>query len=177
MPKLLAKSFFVSDTVKVARELLGKTIVRKIGNKEIRATIIETEAYDGFKDRASHASRGMTIRNSIMFGRPNVWYIYFTYGMHWMLNVVTRESGYPAAVLIRAILLRDGARINGPAKLTKFLHINGEINGKNLSKNSGLWIENGKNISDDFVRASGRVGVSFAGKYWSQRKWRFTADV
>src|SRR3954469_11003653 len=104
MKKVLSNTFFDRDTATVAQELLGTFLVRKIGRKEIAAMITETEAYDGPHDLASHASKGKTQRTEIMFGHPGNFYIYLVYGMHEMLNIVTREHGYPAAVLIRGIV-------------------------------------------------------------------------
>src|SRR3989338_2229715 len=102
MRKILPQSFFDRPTLAVARALLGKFLVRRTGKKTLEAMITEVEAYDGPEDRASHASRGITPRTKIMFGEAGRLYVYFTYGMHWMLNVVTGSRGYPAAVLIRA---------------------------------------------------------------------------
>ncbi|MBI2626024.1 MAG: DNA-3-methyladenine glycosylase, partial [Candidatus Nealsonbacteria bacterium] len=99
----LQRSFFLRPTLLVSKELLGKYLVRKIGRKILVGKITETEAYDGFKDKASHASRGNTERNKVMFDEGGRWYVYFTYGMHWMLNIVTGPQKYPAAVLIRGI--------------------------------------------------------------------------
>jgi len=90
--------------VKVAPELLGKFLCKPLGNRVSKCFMItEVEAYDGFRDKASHASRGWTARNAPMFGEAGRWYVYFTYGMHWMLNIVTGPKDYPAAVLIRGI--------------------------------------------------------------------------
>ena len=143
--------------------------------------ITEVEVYDGFTDKASHATRGRTARNSIMFGPAGHWYIYFTYGMHWMLNIVTRERDYPAAVLIRAASALNNFGepkevISGPAKLTKFLKIDKRLNGLPASKQSGFWIEDRGIIIPNFkftIRSGSRVGVSYAGQYWAKRKWRF----
>ena len=169
MRKVLNQKFFDRLTEKVAKELIGKFIVRKIGRREIVLMITEVEVYDGFGDKASHASRGKTARNSIMFGPAGYWYVYFTYGMHWMLNIVTRESGYPAAVLIRGV---DG--FGGPAKLTKFLKVDSRFNGLSANKRSGLWLEDrGVRLRDSKVKKGPRVGVSYAGPYWAKRKWRF----
>ncbi|MBI2035602.1 MAG: DNA-3-methyladenine glycosylase [Candidatus Liptonbacteria bacterium] len=110
MKKILKKPYFQKSTVVVARNLLGKFLVRRIKGKEIAAMITEVEAYDGFKDKASHAHRGKTARNAVMFGEAGVWYVYLTYGMHWMLNVVTGPKDYPAAVLIRGVLISDRPR-------------------------------------------------------------------
>lgn len=148
--------------------MLGKYLVRRIGRREIAEKITETEAYIGFLDKASHASRGMTPRNKIMFGKAGVWYVYFTYGMHWMLNIVTERKGYPAAILIRAV---DG--ISGPARVTKFFQIDKRFNGKSASRKTGLWIEDrGVKIVKSQIKKSGRIGVEYAGA-WKSKPWRF----
>src|SRR5438477_265913 len=103
MKKILPADFFNRDTDQVAQELLGKFLVRKIQGKETSAIITEVEAYDGQSDLASHASKGKTKRTEVMFGKPGIFYVYLCYGIHHMLNIVTREHGYPAAVLIRAV--------------------------------------------------------------------------
>jgi DNA-3-methyladenine glycosylase len=175
--KILNEKFFKHDAVFVAKDLLGKILVRRIGKKETRCLIIETEAYDGFSDKASHASRGKTERNAPMFGPCGYWYVYFTYGIHWMLNIVTSHIDYPSAVLIRGIITEDGKHINGPARLTKFLKIDKKLNGKVADIKNGLWIENGIKIDKSKIKASGRIGVQFAGPYWSGRKWRFFIHI
>ena len=168
MRRALRGSFFNRPTIGVARELLGKYLVRRIGGREIARQITEVEAYVGFQDKASHASRGMTPRNKIMFGKAGVWYVYFTYGMHWMLNVVTGRKGYPAAILIRGV---DG--ISGPARLTKFFKIDKRFNGKSASRKIGLWIEDrGVKIAKSQIKRSVRIGVEYAGA-WKSKLWRF----
>lgn len=175
--KKLDEKFFNRPTLTVATTLLGKFLVRRLGKKEIAMVITEVEAYDGFKDRASHASRGKTARNAPMFGGPGHWYVYFTYGMHWMLNVVTREAGYPAAVLIRGGIVLDEKNkvinLNGPAKLTKFLKIDGKLNDLPASVKTGLWIEDrGVKIPARNMHRGPRIGINYAGKYWAARPWR-----
>ena len=101
--KVLNKNFFNRPTLIVAKDLLGKYLIRRLNGKIKRFMITEVEAYDGFKDKASHASRGKTVRNAPMFGEAGVWYVYFTYGMHYMLNIVTGKKDYPAAILIRGV--------------------------------------------------------------------------
>lgn len=134
--------------------------------------ITETEAYDGFKDKASHASRGKTERNSIMFKPAAHIYVYFTYGMHWMLNIVTRPKDYPAAVLIRGL---EG--VNGPGRLTKKLGITGALSGKKLGRASGLWIERrARRIHPRSIKKAARIGVDYAGPAWAGKKWRFRLE-
>lgn len=168
MKKVLTKKFFERSTLIVAKELIGKFLVRKIGTKEYVFMITETEAYDGFEDKASHAHRGKTKRNAPMFGLAGYWYVYFTYGMHWMLNIVTGKEGYPAAVLIRGV---EG--VNGPARLTKKLKIDKKVNGKKANKKNKLWIEDrGVKISAKKIKKNSRIGVSYAGE-WAEKPYRF----
>jgi len=170
MSKLLSQEFFNRPTTVVAENLLGKYLVRKCRGKIISAMITEVEAYNGQNDKASHASRGMTPRNEIMFGPAGYWYVYFTYGMHWMLNVVTGQEGYPAAILIRGV---EG--INGPARVTKFFHIDNKLNGRAVNKKSGLWIEDGGvKINKSKIKKFPRIGIDYAGPIWSKKLFRFS---
>jgi len=163
--KVLKKDFFEQKTLIVAEQLIGKFLVRK-GSAYM---ITETEAYDGFHDKASHASRGMTPRNKVMFGSAGVWYVYFVYGMHHMLNVVTGPEEYPAAVLIRAV---EG--IKGPARLTKKLEVDKSINEQTLSQKTGLWIEDrGIAVAKRQIQKTPRIGVVYAGPIWAGKNWRF----
>ena len=160
MSKSLTANFFERPVVTVARGLLGKYLVRRYPStdsgrsrgKTTRAMITEVEAYDGLQDKASHASRGLTPRTRSMFGPAGHGYVYFTYGMHWMLNIVTGKEGYPAAVLIRGVEAdlrgfknksRSGSTriISGPARVTKFFKIDKKFNGKSAGRLSNLWIE------------------------------------
>ena len=104
-----------------------------------------------------------------MFGPAGCWYVYFTYGMHWMLNIVTGPKDYPAAILIRGV-----KSINGPARLTKTMRIDKKLNGKSTAKRSGLWVENrGLNVKPSQVKNASRIGVAYAGPIWGKKKWRF----
>ena len=108
MRRVLPAAFFDRPTLTVAREIVGKFLVRRVKRRgraveTVAMMIIETEAYDGPHDKASHANRGQTTRNTPMFARPGTVYVYFTYGMHWMLNLVCGKERYPAAVLIRGL--------------------------------------------------------------------------
>jgi DNA-3-methyladenine glycosylase len=166
--QLLSQKFFNRPTLRVARELLGKYLVRKQNGKTTAYMITEVEAYNGFSDKASHAHRGMTPRNTIMFGSPGVCYVYFTYGMHWMLNIVTGKKGYPAAVLIRGV-----EKISGPARVTKALGIDRRLNGKPLRKENSIWIEDrGIIVRASQIKRSPRIGIRYAAEY-IEKPWRF----
>lgn len=109
--KILSQKFFNRPTLTVARELLGKFLVRRIGKKKTSAVIAEVEAYAGPKDEASHAFKGRTKRTELMFGKAGYWYVYLVYGMHYCLNIVTEKKDYPAAILIRAVVLQKEAHL------------------------------------------------------------------
>jgi DNA-3-methyladenine glycosylase len=146
--------------------------------------IIETEAYVGPEDKASHAHRGKTKRNEVMFGPPGHWYVYFTYGMHHMLNIVTGPTGFPAAVLIRAVepiqnhsLIRTNKRIDGPGRLTKALGITRALNGaKSGHRMSTLWIEDrGEKVNPRRIKRTPRIGVGYAGE-WAAKPLRYILE-
>ncbi|MFW5874327.1 MAG: DNA-3-methyladenine glycosylase [Verrucomicrobiota bacterium] len=169
MARVLGKRFFDRETVTVARELLGKRLCRRLASgKILRARITETEAYDGFEDKASHAHRGATTRNVVMFGPPGRAYVYLCYGVHWLLNLTTREEGYPAAVLIRGV---EGAE--GPGRLTRRMQIDGAVNRQLLSRVNGLWVEDAEAVDPCRIEAGPRVGVDYAGEAWASMPWRF----
>ncbi len=169
MRKILKQEFFNRKTATVAQDLLGKFLVRKIGKKEIACMVTETESYDGPHDKASHAHKGKTERTKVMFGSAGYFYVYLCYGMHFMLNVVTGPKGYPAAVLIRGV---EG--VNGPGKLTKYLYVDKILNTQKTEPSSGLWFEDrGIKIKKSHIKKTPRIGVSYAGLKWSQKKYRF----
>lgn len=172
MRKVLASVFFNRPILEVSQDLLGKFLVRKIGNKEIASMIIEVEAYDGSNDQASHASRGRTLRNEPMFGPAGRWYVYLIYGMYWMLNIVTGPKDYPAAILIRGV--RDAKT---PGRLTKYFQIDRSFNVRIANKATGLWIEDwGVKIDPRDLKRTKRIGVNYAGPYWSRRRYRFLIE-
>jgi DNA-3-methyladenine glycosylase len=169
MTKILTSDFYNASAVDVAKELLGKVIVRKKGNSEIRLVITETEAYKGTEDLASHASKGKTERNKPMFGPPGFWYVYLVYGMHWMLNIVTGPKDYPAAVLIRSVI-----GLSGPARVSKKLFVSKYFDNKKSSRKTGLWVEESIIETKKSAILSGpRIGVLYAGPVWSKKKYRF----
>ena len=170
---ILPSSFFNRPTLTIAQDLLGKFLVENISGVTRAHMIVEVEAYDGFDDLASHASKGLTPRNSPMFERAGIWYVYLVYGMHYMLNIVTGEKGYPAAILIRGIIHEDGRIFNGPAKLTKALNIDKKFNGLEANQKNGLWIEEkGVIIKKKDILTGPRIGVDYA-KEWKDKPYRF----
>ncbi|MDR3558835.1 MAG: DNA-3-methyladenine glycosylase [Candidatus Pacebacteria bacterium] len=174
---LLKRSFYNRHTLQVARDLLGCFLVRKYKGKIIRAMITETEAYRGEYDLASHASKGRTERTEAMYGAPGHAYIYMIYGMYFMLNVVTEEKDFPAAVLIRAVKTVGGKnfcslRLDGPGKLTKYLHIDKSLNGHNLTRGDKLWIECPAEKKKYKITRSPRRRIEYA-KHCKDWKWNF----
>ena len=187
MAKPLPVTFYNRPTLTVARELLGARLVRILDEQRLVGEITETEAYIGESDLGCHAKAGKTARTAVMFGRAGIAYVYFTYGMHWMLNAVTETEGFPAAVLIRAIRPLEGMEIihqrrsgrdtKGPAKLTQALGIDGDLNGHDLTRpNPEMWIEAGQSIPDESVTISPRVGLYSVPEPWKSKPWRFLVN-
>lgn len=172
--KQLAREFFHKPALSVARRILGKFLVRRRRGKTLALMITEVEAYDGPRDKASHASRGLTPRTKIMFGEAGRFYVYFTYGMHWLINIVTGPKGYPAAVLLRAGRAADGKDVKGPARLAKYLKIDKRFNGKPASRRTGLWFEDrGIRTKQSQIVAGKRIGVEYAGE-WAKKLYNFS---
>lgn len=184
--KTLPRSFYARNTLKVAKELLGKTLVRKSGGKIMSGIISETEAYRHSDDPASHAYRGLTDRNKVMFGEVGIAYVYFTYGMHYCVNAVARSDSYDAgAVLIRALVPKLGIKhmiknrkmdsltnlTNGPAKLTQAMQITKKQYGENLTKQSALFITEG--IKPKKIKSNSRVGI----KDGLDKLWNFKIEI
>ncbi|MBN1303302.1 MAG: DNA-3-methyladenine glycosylase [Anaerolineales bacterium] len=181
---ILPQQFYKRPTLIVARELLGKRLVRVLNGNRLAGIITETEAYIGETDLACHARAGKTPRTDVMYGPAGIAYVYFTYGMHWLLNAVTEEQGLPAAVLIRAIHPVEGLEIiserrlggdtNGPAKLTQALGVDGTDNRVTLTdKKQNLWIEMGEPISEESVTIGPRVGLNSVPEPWKSIPWRY----
>ena len=182
---ILPRKFYQKDTVIVAKRLLGKKLVRKIGNYEISGIITETEAYRHNDDPASHAYRKITDRNKVMFGGVGISYVYFTYGMHYCFNIVAKKSKVPAgAVLIRAIQPEKGIKkmqenrnlknlknlTNGPAKLTQALKITKKHYGIDLTKKSEIYITEGEKVKK--IIESPRIGI----KNGKEFLWNFKVE-
>ncbi len=184
----LPREFYARPTLSVARELLGMRLVRILEGVRLSGSIIETEAYIGETDLGCHAKAGQTRRNAVMYGPPGHAYVYFTYGMHWMLNAVTEREGFPAAVLLRAILPLEGQEVIslrrqgrdslGPAKLTQALGIDGTSNGVDLTDaRSGLWIEAGPPVAESAILTGARVGLYTVPEPWKSMAWRFRVEL
>jgi len=180
---MLPRSFYMRDTLTVARELLAKHLVRRVGESELVGRIVEVEAYGGADDPASHAYRGMTPRNQVMFGKGGIAYVYFTYGKHYCFNVTTEKEGVPGAVLIRALQSVSGIEMmqknrevktlrdltNGPGKLTQAMSITKKQNGLDLARSRELFIFKPR-VKDDFKVASARrIGI----RVGAEKPWRF----
>jgi DNA-3-methyladenine glycosylase len=171
--EILTADFFKRDTLAVARDLLGKFLVKSDGGGEKASAVInEVEAYIGPHDLACHGRFGRTSRTEPMFGPAGCWYVYFIYGMYWMLNIVTAEEGYPAAILIRG-----AGEFTGPGKLTRELQIDKRFNGLPASPPSGLWIEDrGLHIPRRRIERTPRIGVNYAGQ-WKDKRYRFVVTT
>ena len=185
--KALPRKFYARNTVTVAKELLGKTLVRRNGNNVISGIITETEAYRYKDDPASHAFGGMTERNKAMFGEVGRVYVYFTYGMYFCVNAVARSNNVEAgAVLIRALKPEKGIGsmkknrkteslsnlTSGPAKLTHALRINKKQYGVDLSKKSELFITEGIEPKKKIL-SNKRVGI----KNGTDKLWNFKINI
>jgi DNA-3-methyladenine glycosylase len=168
----LPQAFYARPALELAAALLGKILVRRVGGIPRRARIVETEAYCGVKDLASHSSKGRTARTEVMFGPAGRAYVYFIYGMHEMFNIVGGSVGDPQAVLVRGAEALDGweAELTGPGKLARAFRITRNDNGMDLSGDD-LFIVDDPQYQPRIVRTK-RIGVDYA-KRWKDRLLRF----
>lgn len=182
----LVRSFYARDSRRVARNLLGQHLVRTLKGLRLSGRIVETEAYLGPQDSASHAYRGQTPRNAPMFGPAGVAYVYFVYGRHHMFNVVTGHDGEPGAVLIRSIEPLEGRAemerrrgkkgpvlTNGPGKLCQALGVDRSLSGWDLTIGQKIWLEKGDPLPDREVLSGPRVGIAYATAKDRMAHWRF----
>ncbi|MFP6899968.1 MAG: DNA-3-methyladenine glycosylase [Opitutales bacterium] len=171
--KALTEEFFDRPTLEVTRDLLGKLLCRQLDEGVRRLRVAEVEAYDGPQDMACHAHRGRTPRNEVMFGPAGKWYVYLCYGMHWMLNAVTGPTDFPAAVLLRGCL-----EVTGPGRLTKELGIDGRQDSGDITRATGLWMEDdGLVVMDGEVERTPRIGIGYAGADWVDKPYRLVWET
>jgi DNA-3-methyladenine glycosylase len=193
MPEInrLEREFFTHPTEEVARRLLGMRLVRVEAGQRLAGLIVETECYRGETDLACHARAGITSRTKVMYGEPGHAYVYLNYGLHWLLNIVTEEAGFPAAVLLRALFPTEGIAViarrrsgqprlrwaDGPGKLTQALGIDSRFNGADLcSPEAVLFIEMGLPVPDSSVTIGPRVGLNSVPEPWKSIPWRFRVE-
>ncbi|MFQ5941010.1 MAG: DNA-3-methyladenine glycosylase [Nitrososphaerales archaeon] len=181
---IIRREFYNRNTIDVAKDLLGKILVRVTKGKILSGIIVESEAYRSIDDPASHSYRGKTERNSVMFGEVGHAYVYFTYGNHYCLNIVSREDTVPAgAVLIRALEPLKGIKhmqkyrntndlyslTNGPGKLTKALDVTKQQNRADVTRKSELYILNNMKVDSSSIISTARIGILVA----LDKQWRF----
>lgn len=174
MENILPEKFYSRPTLEVAKNLLGCIIVRRLGRKEMKAVITDVEAYVGEDDLASHASKGRTKRTEIMYGSPGRAYVYLVYGMYDILNIVTEQKDFPAAVMIRGVKIEgiDYVRTNGPGKVCRELKIDRKFNGYDIILGEKIWICKGEHIGPERIISTKRVGIDYA-KHCREYPWRF----
>ena len=171
----LARAFYARPTLIVARELLGKTLVHVEDGVRRSGRIVETEAYVGPDDAASHARTGPNKRGALMWAAAGVAYVYLIYGMHHCFNATTEVEGYPGAVLVRAVEPHEKAvRGNGPALVCRALRIDRTCSGTDLVNSDTLYLEDAPIVGDEGVRVGPRIGVDYAGES-ALHPWRFWA--
>ncbi len=171
MDKRFGREFYGRDVLEVAPRLLGQHLV-SIGPDGMKSTYVisETEAYRGGEDLACHASKGRTPRNEVMFGKGGHLYIYLIYGMYWMMNVVTGDTGVPQAVLFRG--LREAS---GPGRLTRLVGVDRNFYGEDLVLSDRIWIE--ESGSTPGYITGPRVGIDYSGEPWKNMPWRFLMNL
>ena len=163
----LAREFYTRDVLEVAPELIGKQlVVGSVSGSQRKFIITETEAYRGREDKACHASKGRTKRTDVMFEEGGKIYVYFVYGMYWMLNIVTSRVNDPQAALIRGM---EG--FEGPGRLSREVGIDRTYYGEDLTISERIWLEDTGLYPE--IRFGPRIGVGYAGEYWSSKPWRF----
>lgn len=168
--QIIERKFYEKDTIEVAKNLLGKTLCRRDGDKIYRGKIVETEAYKQ-EDEACHAFRGKTKRAKTLFEKAGTVYVYLIYGMYHCVNIVTEAEDYGSAVLIRALEPIDTILdTNGPAKLCRAMNITRDLNEVDATdSNSPVWIESGEDIPSGRIIQTTRIGIKVAVDY----PWRF----
>ncbi len=178
---ILKRAFYTRSALTVAKDILGKHIVRRYRGKKIIGKIVEVEVYYGPQDRASHAYGGKrTKRNRAEYMQGGHVYIYLVYGMYWQCNISTGPEGHPQCILIRTVEPVCGFKDregSGPGKFCRVFRLNKSFYGEDLTKSKRLWLEEekdkDKNKDKVRVRTGPRIGIDYAGPYWSKIPWRF----
>jgi len=192
---IVPRRFYTQPTLEVAQKLLGKYLVRIYQGERLVGKIVETEAYLGPRDKASHGYLNRkTARNEAEFLIGGHIYIYLVYGMYWQLNISTYQADKPECVLIRALEPIEGLEImaknrnfnskeltlkeiknltNGPGKLCQALALDKSFYGEDLTKSQRIWLEPGEKINPSQIKKAKRIGIDYAGPYWANRLWRF----
>ncbi len=172
----LQRDFFIQSADNLARALLGTLLARKVNGTVKRGRIVETEAYLRAQDKAAHSyGNKKTDRTKAMFYRGGHVYVYFVYGMHWLFNISAGEGGNPEAVLIRALEPDEpetGTQTDGPAKLCRWLAIDGELYGADVAVSEYIWLEEGRRPEKNEVTTTSRIGVPYA-EEWAETPLRF----
>jgi DNA-3-methyladenine glycosylase len=166
----LDKSFFTRDVLDIAPLFPGKKIVRVMGEVRSEYIITEVEAYRGVEDLACHASKGRTRRTEVMFLEGGYIYMYLIYGMYWMFNIVTGPVDDPQAILVRGI-----KGIPGPGRVSRELKLDGSFYGEKVFDSERIWLEEGI-IAPEIITGA-RIGVDYAGDYWSKVPWRYFIKI
>jgi DNA-3-methyladenine glycosylase len=170
----LSESFFARPTVEVAKALLGTLLVHELAGGVRVGRVVETEAYVGPDDRGSHAHRGLTERTRPMFGPPGHAYVYLIYGMHNCFNVVTERTGYPGAVLLRALEPVEGLTesASGPGRLCRAMAIHRGFSGEPVTRPPLYFLAPDRGLQPIQIASGPRIGIDYAGE-WAEREWRF----
>jgi len=171
---ILKRNYYTRDALVVAPELLGKILIRRfVGGRVENRAITEVEVYRGEEDKAAHSRFGKTKRNIVMYEKGGLVYVYFIYGMYWMLNVVTGAKNHPQAILIRGV---EG--IKGPGRVGKWLSLDKSFYGEDLTRSKRIWISESKSNSKSKwkIIKTERVGVEYA-REWAKKKWRFLLQL
>jgi DNA-3-methyladenine glycosylase len=183
----LPRSFFDRPVLEVAPDLLGRLVVHRTDDGSVTARLTEVEAYDGPNDPGSHAFRGRSKRNGTMFGPPGHVYVYFTYGMHYCMNLVCGPPGMPTGILLRAAEITDGVELarkrrpaakterelaRGPARLVESLGVARDDDGADICGDGPLTVHHGSRVAKELIRTGPRVGLRDAPDF----PWRFWID-
>ena len=173
----MKRKFFVRPTLKVAKDMLGKYLVRRIGREILTGEIVETEGYIGPHDKASHAfGFKRTPRNRAEYLIGGHVYIYLVYGMYWQLNISTFRAGEPECVLIRALepVGQNDKLANGPGKLCRWLKLDKSFYSEDVVRSKRIWLEDrGVKVKKQKIVARSRIGIDYAGPVWAKKLWRF----